>query len=266
MALLETRELSKSFGGLQAIDKVSLKVEPNTIHGLIGPNGSGKSTFFNLLTGVYQPDEGSHISFDGVDITNSPAHTIAGLGLARTFQLLRLYGELSVLDNVMVGYHPHTKYGPLAPLFNGAEVRRQDKAVRDKMQELLEFIGLADHAEIPAAELSGGQRRLLALGRAIAMRPKMLLLDEPGAGLSPANVDSLMSTIMTLKDQYNLTIIVVEHILKVVMSTCDTISVLDHGQKISEGTPEHVKNDPAVVEAYLGREMADEDIRAAMDA
>ena len=151
-------------------------------------------------------------------------------------------------------------------LFNGAEVRRQDKAVRDEMQELLEFIGLADHAEIPAAELSGGQRRLLALGRAIAMRPKMLLLDEPGAGLSPANVDSLMSTIMTLKDQYNLTIIVVEHILKVVMSTCDTISVLDHGQKISEGTPEHVKNDPAVVEAYLGREMADDDIRAAMDA
>ena len=143
---------------------------------------------------MYQPDEGSHISFDGVDITNSPAHTIAGLGLARTFQLLRLYGELSVLDNVMVGYHPHTKYGPLAPLFNGAEVRRQDKAVRDEMQELLEFIGLADHAEIPAAELSGGQRRLLALGRAIAMRPKMLLLDEPGAGLSPANVDSLMST------------------------------------------------------------------------
>ena len=116
MALLETRDLSKSFGGLQAIDKVSLKVEPNTIHGLIGPNGSGKSTFFNLLTGVYQPDEGSHISFDGVDITISPAHTIAGLGLARTFQLLRLYGELSVLDNVMVGYHPHTKYGPLAPL------------------------------------------------------------------------------------------------------------------------------------------------------
>ncbi len=250
MALLETRDLSKSFGGLQAIDKVSLKVEPNTIHGLIGPNGSGKSTFFNLLTGVYQPDEGSHISFDGVDITNSPAHTIAGLGLARTFQLLRLYGELSVLDNVMVGYHPHTKYGPLAPLFNGAEVRRQDKAVRDEMQELLEFIGLADHAEIPAAELSGGQRRLLALGRAIAMRPKMLLLDE----------------IMTLKEQYNLTIIVVEHILKVVMSTCDAISVLDHGQKISEGTPEYVKNDPAVVEAYLGREMADEDIRAAMDA
>ena len=178
MALLETRDLSKSFGGLQAIDKVSLKVEPNTIHGLIGPNGSGKSTFFNLLTGVYQPDEGSHISFDGVDITNSPAHTIAGLGLARTFQLLRLYGELSVLDNVMVGYHPHTKYGPLAPLFNGAEVRRQDKAVRDEMRELLEFIGLADHAEIPAAELSGGQRRLLALLYSQTRRTGVICLSQ----------------------------------------------------------------------------------------
>ena len=266
MVLLETRNLSKSFGGLQAIDSVSLKVKPNTVHGLIGPNGSGKSTFFNLLTGVYQPDEGSQISFDGVDITGSPAHTIAGLGLARTFQLLRLYGELSVLDNVMVGYHPHTKYAPLAPLFNGAEVRRQDKEVKEEMQELLEFIGLSDYAEIPAAELSGGQRRLLALGRAIAMRPKMLLLDEPGAGLSPVNLDNLMDTIMTLKERYNLTIIVVEHILKVVMSTCDTISVLDHGQKISEGVPDYVKNDPAVVEAYLGREMADEDIRAAMDS
>ena len=137
MALLETRNLSKSFGGLQAIDKVSLKVEPNTVHGLIGPNGSGKSTFFNLLTGVYQPDEGSYVSFNGIDITSSPAHKIAELGLARTFQLLRLYGELSVLDNVMVGYHPHTKYGPLAPLINGAEVRRQDKVVREEMEELL---------------------------------------------------------------------------------------------------------------------------------
>ena len=264
MALLETRNLSKSFGGLQAIKDVSLKVEKNTVHGLIGPNGSGKSTFFNLLTGVYKPDEGSYIEFNNIDITDKPAHFIAEQGLSRTFQLLRLYGELSALDNVMVGYHPHTKYRPLAPFFRGAEVRRQDAIVRDQMMELLEFIGLAEHAEIPAAELSGGQRRLLALGRAIATRPKLLLLDEPGAGLSPVNVDNLMATIMTLKERYNLTIVVVEHILKVVMNTCETVSVLDHGQKISEGTPEFVKNDPAVVEAYLGREMADEEIRAAM--
>ena len=265
MALLKTRNLSKSFGGLLAIDKVSLEVEANTVHGLIGPNGSGKSTFFNLLTGVYQPDVGSHIAFNNIDISGKPAHYIASQGLSRTFQLLRLYGELSVLENVLVGYHPHTRYGPLAPLLMSAEVRRQDKIVKEEMLELLEFVGLAEHAEIPAAELSGGQRRLLALGRAIATRPKMLLLDEPGAGLSPVNVDNLMATIMTLKERYKLTIVVVEHILKVVMATCDTISVLDHGQKISEGTPEFVKNDPAVVEAYLGREMADEDIRAAMN-
>ena len=266
MALLKTHNLSKSFGGLRAIDKVCLEVTSNTVHGIIGPNGSGKSTFFNLLTGVYKPDKGSYIEFNGHDISRKPAHLIAGMGLSRTFQLLRLYGELSVLENVLVGYHPHTKYGPLAPFIRGGEVRRQDKIVKDNMMELLEFIGLAEHAEIPASELSGGQRRLLALGRAIAMRPKMLLLDEPGAGLSPVNVDSLMNTIMTLKKRYNLTIVVVEHILKVVMSTCDIVSVLDHGQKISEGKPEVVKNDPAVVEAYLGREMADDDIRAALNA
>jgi branched-chain amino acid transport system ATP-binding protein len=266
VALLETKDLSISFGGLKAVDKVSLKVEQNTVHGLIGPNGSGKSTFFNLLSGVYKPDAGSYIEFDGVDVTNRTAHEVASLGLARTFQLLRLYGEMTVLQNVMVGFHPHTSYGPLAPLLRGAEVRRKDAELQDQMMELLEFIGLVDYADVPAAELSGGQRRLLALGRAIAMRPKMLLLDEPGAGLSPVNVDNLMATIMTLKERYNLTIIVVEHILKVVMNTCETISVLDHGQKISEGTPDFVKNDPAVIEAYLGREMADDDIRAAMEA
>ena len=264
MALLETRRLSKSFGGIHAVWEVDVRIAPGTIHGLIGPNGSGKSTFFNLLTGVYQPDPGSYISFNGQEITTKPAHEITSLGISRTFQLLRLFLEMTVLENVMVGYHCHTPYGMLAPLFQGAAVRKADRQIREEMMELLEFLGLTRFADIPASELSGGQRRLLALGRAIAMKPKLLLLDEPGAGLSPVNIDNLMETILVLKERYQLTVVVVEHILKVVMNTCERISVLDHGQKIAEGTPDEVKNDHAVIEAYLGREMADEEIRQAI--
>ncbi|MDG2196408.1 MAG: ABC transporter ATP-binding protein [SAR324 cluster bacterium] len=261
MALLETRGLSKSFGGLKAVSGVDLKVQPGTVHGLIGPNGSGKSTFFNLVTGVYQPDPGSYIEFDGNDITNLQAHGIAALGMARTFQLLRLFSEMTVLENVMVGNHCKTSYGIVESLLGTSRVRHADQKMKEEMLDLLEFIGLANFADIPAGELSGGQRRLLALGRAIAMKPELLLLDEPGAGLSPVNVDKLMETILALKERYKLTVVVVEHILKVVMSTCETISVLDHGQKIAEGPPEMIKNDHAVIEAYLGRELPDEEIR-----
>ena len=264
MALLETRGLSKSFGGLKAVSGVDLKVQPGTVHGLIGPNGSGKSTFFNLVTGVYQPDPGSHIEFDGHDITNLQAHGIAALGMARTFQLLRLFSEMTVLENLMVGNHCKTSYGIVESLLGTSRVRQADQNMKEEMLDLLEFIGLANFADIPAGELSGGQRRLLALGRAIAMKPKLLLLDEPGAGLSPVNVDKLMETILGLKQRYELTVVVVEHILKVVMSTCETISVLDHGQKIAEGPPEMIKNDHAVIEAYLGRELPDDEIRNAI--
>ncbi|MGA0190510.1 MAG: ABC transporter ATP-binding protein [bacterium] len=179
MALLETRGLSKSFGGLKAVSGVDLKVQPGTVHGLIGPNGSGKSTFFNLVTGVYQPDPGSHIEFDGHDITNLQAHGIAALGMARTFQLLRLFSEMTVLENVMVGNHCKTSYGIVESLLGTSRVRQADQKMKEEMLDLLEFIGLANFADIPAGELSGGQRRLLALGRAIAMKPKLLLLDEP---------------------------------------------------------------------------------------
>jgi branched-chain amino acid transport system ATP-binding protein len=248
LALLETRSLSKNFGGLQAISQVDLKVQQGTVHGLIGPNGSGKSTFFNLITGVYKPDPGSYIEFDGHDITPLPAHRIAGLGMARTFQLLRLFSEMTVLENVMVGNHCKTPYGVVESLLGTSRVRDSDRQMREEMLELLEFIGLARFADMPAGELSGGQRRL----------------DEPGAGLSPVNVDNLMETILALKERYKLTVVVVEHILKVVMNTCETISVLDHGQKIAEGPPEAIKNDHAVIEAYLGRELPDEEIRKAI--
>ena len=266
MALLETKGLSKSFGGVQALQDVDVHIEEGSIHGLIGPNGSGKSTFFNVISGVYRHDSGSSVLFDNYEISQLPPHKITELGISRTFQLLRLFLEMTVLENVMVGYHCHTPYGFLSPILQGSKVREADEKIQDEMIEMLQFLGLASYANLPAGELSGGQRRLLSLGRAIAMKPKLLLLDEPGAGLSPVNVDHLMHTILSLKEKYKLTVVVVEHILKVVMNTCERITVLDHGQKIAEGSPEEVKNDHAVIEAYLGREMADEDIRQVIRA
>ena len=165
---------------------------------------------------------------------------------------------------MIVGNHCKTRYGIVESLLGTSRVRQADQQMKEEMLDLLEFIGLANFADIPAGELSGGQRRLLGLGRAIAMKPKLLLLDEPVAGLSPVNVDKLMETILALKERYKLTVVVVEHILKVVMSTCETISVLDHGQKIAEGPPEMIKNDHGVIEAYLGRELPDEEIRNAI--
>ena len=251
---------------MQELKDVDVHIEEGSIHGLIGPNGSGKSTFFNVISGVYRPDAGSSVLFDNHEISQFPPHKITELGISRTFQLLRLFLEMTVLENVMVGYHCHTPYGFLSPILQGSKVREADEKIQDEMIEMLQFLGLASYANLPAGELSGGQRRLLSLGRAIAMKPKLLLLDEPGAGLSPVNVDHLMHTILSLKDKYKLTVVVVEHILKVVMNTCERITVLDHGQKIAEGSPEEVKNDHAVIEAYLGREMADEDIRQVIRA
>lgn len=262
-ALLQVSGLSKSFGGLKAINNVDFDVEDGEIRGLIGPNGSGKSTFFNLLSGVYDCDDGT-VVFDGNDITRWEPHDIAAAGVARTFQLLRMFTEMTVLENLMIGHHCHVRYGTFAGIFSIGRVAREEKQIRDEMMEILSFIGLEDFADVPASEMSIGQRRLLALGRGIAMKPKLLMLDEPAAGLSPVNVDNLMSIMVRLKKKFGLTVIVVEHILKVVMDTCDRVSVLDHGVKIAEGTPDQVRDDHAVIEAYLGKEMGDDEVRAAI--
>ncbi len=242
---------------------LDLDVGPGGITGLLGPNGSGKSTFFNLVSGVYQSDAGT-VMFDGKDVTRWEPHAIAKAGVARSFQLLRMFTEMTVLENLMIGHHCHVKYGLFAGIFSIGRVAREEKAIREEMMEILSFIGLADFADVPASEMSVGPVSYTALGRAIAMKPKLLMLDEPAAGLSPVNVDNLMSIMVDLKNRYGLTVIVVEHILKVVMDTCDRVSVLDHGVKIAEGTPEHVRDDHAVIEAYLGREMDDDEVREAM--
>ena len=260
MKILETKSLSKSFGGIKAINNLDFFLNQNEVRGVIGPNGSGKSTFFNLLTGIYKADDGSSIFLNGENITNIETHQIVEKGMARTFQLLRLFSEMTVLDNMMVGYHLHVKYGLLASIFGNKSSQIEEKRIKEEMMELLFFIGLADYAYMDAIELSIGQRRLLSLGRAMAMQPKILLLDEPAAGLSPVNVDNLLKIIMGLRERFSTTLVITEHILKVVMETCETITVLDYGTKIAEGTPSEVKNDNRVINAYLGEELDDNQV------
>lgn len=260
--LLELKNVSKRFGGMTAISKVDFSVKSGEVRGLIGPNGSGKSTLFNLISGIYKPEAGGSILFDGKDITACEAHEIARRGVARTFQLLRIFAGMSVLENMLLGYHSLIRYGAASAVLGTRRVWSDERRARQEMMELLAFIGLADYADMPAGELSGGQRRLLALGRAMAMQPKLLMLDEPAAGLSPVNVDILLETVLALKNRFGLTVIIIEHILKVVMETCETVSVLEHGEKIAEGSPASIKDNPRVIEAYLGKEMRDEEVRA----
>jgi branched-chain amino acid transport system ATP-binding protein len=262
--LLEVRNLTKRFGGFTAVSKVDLSIEEGSVHGIIGPNGSGKSTLFNLISGVYKPEPGASVVFAGHDITGKEPHEIARLGVARTFQMLRIFQGMSVIENMLVGHHSMISYGMTSAVVGSPAVWHEEKRARADMMELLAFIGLADYAEMPAAELSGGQRRLLALGRAMAAKPKLLMLDEPGAGLSPTNVDILLDTVKSLQKRFGLTVIIIEHILKLVMDTCERVSVLEHGEKIAEGIPDEIKNNHRVIEAYLGKEMKDEEVRAYM--
>ena len=261
-ALLEISGLSKRFGGLVALSNVAMTVGEGEVRGVIGPNGSGKSTLFNLVTGVYSADPGSRVRFRGEDITNREPHEISRLGLARTFQLLRIFAEMTVIENLLVGCHRQVEYPVGAALFGSTRVRAAERRLRGEMLDLLDFVGLADFAEMPAGELSIGQRRLLALGRAMAMKPVLLMLDEPAAGLSPVNVDKLLETVLALKARYGLTVILVEHVMKLVMASCDIVTVLDHGEKIAEGPPDAIRDNHREIEAYLGKEMKDAEVRA----
>ncbi|MGQ9897215.1 MAG: ABC transporter ATP-binding protein [Acidobacteriota bacterium] len=251
-ALLLTRSTTVRFGGLVAVKDLDLSVAHGQVFGLIGPNGAGKTTIFNVLTGLYRPTSGD-IRFEGQSIIGLPPHVIAQRGLARTFQNIRLFGELSVLENVMTACHAQGRAGVLATMFRTQRQQAEERDQCDFAMELLERFGLAAQRHAPAKSLSYGNQRRLEIARALATRPKALLLDEPAAGMNPQEALALMRQIRQLREDFNLTVVLVEHNMRVVMGACERIHVVEHGQTIAVGTPEEIRQNPRVIDAYLGR-------------
>ncbi len=251
--LLTANDISKIFGGLVAVDDVSFTIAPRSIVSIIGPNGAGKTTFFNMLTGLYKPSVG-RIVFEGRDITGRRPDIITSLGVARTFQNIRLFATMSAVENVMVGQHARMKAGLFGSILRTPAVRREEREVRERAREMLEYVGLAaDEFEQIAANLSYGDQRRVEIARALASEPTLLLLDEPTAGMNPNESAQLTEFMQRLRDERDLTILLIEHDMKVVMGVSERITVLDHGEKIAEGKPEEIRHDERVVEAYLGK-------------
>ena len=251
MALLEVKSLGISFGGLRAVDDFNLKIEKGQLYGLIGPNGAGKTTVFNMLTGVYKPTDGS-IFLDGENITGKKTIDINKHGIARTFQNIRLFHQQSVIDNVKIGLHNEHTYSTLSGILRLPSYRKTEKIMNEKAMELLEVFDLQDEADILASNLLYGKQRKLEIARALATDPKLLWLDEPAAGMNPNETKELMETIRFVRDKFDMTVLLIEHDMKLVSGICEELTVLNFGQVLAQGKTGDVLNNPEVIKAYLG--------------